>query len=336
MENSNSSEGTPNATCNDSEGPRWLFVAGYALISVTGLLLNLTALAIFYRHPKAACSHTTVYMTNLAVADLLLVLTLPTRIYQYSGARLSPGLCEAAGLVLLVNMYSSIFLLACMNLDRCLAVCFPLSSRVKAWRKRTPLVCLGVWTLTVGASLPTYLIKKTGGGGQQGGQCSCLDSLPVYATQPAAIGATLSVGFGIPLGSMLLCSWCLLRALRRSAAVQMGLVKGRKIRNMMAVNAVVFLLCFLPYHCLLVAIYLQVSGPRLLEWYQASLLIACSNTTLDPLVYYFTTQTFKDTMAVGKMRAFHSQSSDEQKRGASVPLNSWGGGQEGGRVPLNS
>ncbi|KAK6478105.1 lysophosphatidic acid receptor 6 [Huso huso] len=325
MENDSCSEGAPNATCCGTEELHRLFMAAYVLISVVGLLLNLTALAIFYCNPKAPRSQTTVYMTNLAVADLLLVLTLPARIYHYSGARLNPVLCEVAGLVLLVNMYSSIFFLACMNLDRCLAVCFPLSSRVKAWRKRTPLVCLGVWTLTVGASLPTYLIKKAEYGGQQQQQlpqCDCLDRVPVYATQPAAIGATLTMGFGIPLGSMLLCSWCLLRALRRSAAVQMGLVKGKKIRNMMMVNAAVFLLCFLPYHCLLVLIYRGGTGWRLLLWYQGSLLIACANAVLDPLVYYFTTQTFKDTMAVGKMRVFHSNSSEEQKRGASAPLNS--------------
>jgi hypothetical protein len=64
------------------------------------------------------------------------------------------------GLVLLVNMYGSIFLLTCMCFDRCMAVCLPMLSWVQEGRKKAPLVCLGVWLLTAGASLPIYISKR--------------------------------------------------------------------------------------------------------------------------------------------------------------------------------
>ncbi|KAK6291814.1 hypothetical protein J4Q44_G00375990 [Coregonus suidteri] len=118
-------------------------------------------LVVFFCYTKS-WSHTTVYMINLAIADLLLVPDSALRIYYHLGMHgLSQVLCEGVGLVLLVNMYGSIFLLTCMCFDRCVAVCFPMSCRVREGRKKAPLVCLGVWGLTIGASLPIYISKRS-------------------------------------------------------------------------------------------------------------------------------------------------------------------------------
>ncbi|MBN3298312.1 lysophosphatidic acid receptor 4 [Amia ocellicauda] len=308
-----------NSDQNQTNSQNWVFVGTYSLVFVSGLTLNLIALVVFTRHNKAR-SHTTVYMTNLALADLLLVCTLPIRIYYHTGAlKLSQWLCEMMGLVLLINMYGSIFLLACMNFDRCVAVCFPLSQCVKDWRKRAPLVCLGVWVLTIGASLPNYLRRNNS-------EVNCFNSRPVYATKPAAVASALTIGFGIPLLSMLVCSWGLVRAINRSAAVQMELVDSKKIKRMVTANLVIFLLCFFPYHLMLLLLHFdkKEDSSSLLLAYQYSLMVACLNAMLDPLVYYFTTETFRNRVqgmeTLGRAWAINSNSSDGQNR-SRVPLN---------------
>ncbi|KAJ8338236.1 hypothetical protein SKAU_G00372020 [Synaphobranchus kaupii] len=309
-----------NTSKNDTDHKNLVFVGTYSLVFVAGLILNVIALVVFCRYTKLR-SHTIVYMTNLALADLLLVSTLPVRIYYYLGfSGLSQNLCEGLSLVLLVNMYGSIFLLACMSFDRCMAVCYPMSSRVKEGRKKAPLVCLGVWMLTVGASLPTYLFKK----GTEDSQTSCFGSTPIYAIQPGAVFSTLTIGFGIPLATMMTCSWFLIKAISRSTVAQTDVIDSRKIQRMITVSLLIFLVCFLPYHLILGLLYFyrQSTLPPLVTAFQYSLTFACLNAMLDPLAYYFTTETFRnnvDMNAVRKMWPLHSHSSDGNP--PHVPLN---------------
>ncbi|XP_048884959.1 lysophosphatidic acid receptor 6 [Brienomyrus brachyistius] len=297
----------------------YAFVAVYSLVFLTSLVLNLTALVIFFRSAKSR-SHTTVYMTNLALADLLLVLTLPMRIYYHLGYKLlSSRLCEILGLVLLVNMYGSIFLLTCMSFDRCMAVCFPMSSRVKEARKKAPFVCLGVWMLTIGASLPVYISKEIK---ETKSSLICFGNSPIYATQPGAVAATLTVGFTIPLTTMLVCSFFMIRAIDRSTVAKMKMINSPKIQRMVAANLTVFLVCFLPYH-LLLGLLPKYSNPTLCTAFHYSFLVACLNASLDPIAYYFTTETFQDKVDmenVWRMLPKHNHISDKKQQ-SEVPLN---------------
>ncbi|KAM8900478.1 lysophosphatidic acid receptor 6 [Spinachia spinachia] len=289
-----------------------LFVSIYSFISVFGLIFNLIALIFFY-HIKSR-SHTIVYMTNLAIADLLLILTLPMRIYYYLGFNHLPQwLCEVLGLVLKANMYGSIFLLTSICFDRCMAVTFPMSTRVQEWRKKAPLVCLGIWLLTFGSSVPIYLSKRS-----QVVNMNCFDGLPVYATNLVVVLPTLFVGFGIPLIIMLICSWGLARAVRRSSVGQTDLVDRSKIKRMIITSLFIFILSFLPYHVILVLFPLFGDNrPEPMQAaYRYSLMIACFNTVLDPVAYYFATNTFRrsvDMGAVRRMIPLNSQSPETNR-----------------------
>lgn len=310
-----------------------IFVSVYALVFIAGLALNLVALVVFFCQAKSR-SHTTVYMTNLALADLLLVCTLPFRIYYHCGLQgLPQRICEVVGLILLANMYGSIFLLTCVSLDRCLAVCFPLSSRVREGRKKAPFVCVGIWMLTIGASLPMYLSKgenKT----NETGQTNCFGSFPHYAIRTTALTSSMIIGFGIPLLIMGLCSWGLIRAIKKSTAAQTdSSVNSRKIQRMISVNLTIFLFCFLPYHGMLVVLYSYRNATTtmpcsVISAYKYSLMIACMNATLDPLAYYFTTETFRknvDMDRVRRMWPLNSHSSDGNNRSRAPLSNSLAG-----------
>ncbi|XP_072543850.1 lysophosphatidic acid receptor 6 [Salminus brasiliensis] len=309
---------------NETKGQKnIIFVAVYALVFVAGLILNLMAIVVFFCQTKSR-SHTTVYMTNLAVADLFLVCTLPFRIYYHYHKILSQKICEIAGLILLANMYGSIFLLTCVCLDRCVAVCFPLSSRVREGRKKAPLVCVGIWILTIGASLPVYLT-----GGKKGQQKHCFESFPYYAIQTTALTTSLVIGFGIPLIIMVVCSWGLVRAINKSTAVQTdNLVNSSKIQKMVSTNLAIFLICFLPYHVMLGVLHaygnkIEDLSCSVISAYHYSLMIACLNASLDPLTYYFTTETFRkkvDMEVVWKLWPLNSHSSDGNNR-SRAPLN---------------
>ncbi|XP_042583416.1 lysophosphatidic acid receptor 6-like [Cyprinus carpio] len=293
-----------------------LFVGVYSVVFIFGLTLNLTALVVFFRNSKSR-SHTTMYMTHLAFADLLLVCTLPVRIYFHSGLgkSLPRSMCEFTGLIMLGNMYSSIFLLTCISFDRCIAVCFPLSSRVRECRKKAWCVCLGIWILTITTSLPIYFRKKKD---YQKYNITCFGGFPSYATEKAPLVSTLILGFGIPLIIMILSSWGLIRAISKSTAVQTSdLVDSVRIKRMIITNLAIFLFCFLPYHIMLLILHASECSCLLLKAYRYSLMVACLNAMLDPVAYYFTTETFRrkmDVKAVRKIRPMNSHSSDGNNR----------------------
>ncbi|KAK5848650.1 hypothetical protein PBY51_006245 [Eleginops maclovinus] len=295
---------------NSAEHISIFSVCMYSFISIIGLVFNILALVFFFSQSKSR-TQTIVYMTHLAIADILLILTLPMRIYYYLGFEvLPPWLCEVLGLVLKANMYGSIFFLNCICFDRCMAVTFPMSSCVQAGRKKAPWICFGIWTLTFGASLPIYLTKR-----KTSEYPICFDSLPVYATNPVVVFPTLIVGFGIPLVIMLICSWGLVRAVQSSTAAQTNLVDSGKIQRMIASSLLIFMLSFLPYHVILAVLSLyrdNITCPMRTA-YRYSLMMACLNTVLDPIAYYFTTDTFKknvDMSTVRRMFLLNSQSSD--------------------------
>ncbi|TSL34608.1 Lysophosphatidic acid receptor 6 [Bagarius yarrelli] len=238
-------------------------------------------------------------MTNLAIADFLLVSTLPFRIHYHLGFKgLSQRTCEVAGLLLLANMYGSILLLTCISLDRCLAVGFPLSSRVREGRKKSPLVCLVIWLLTIGASIQTYLANSKS---NKSSTESCFSGIPKYAFKLSTLASSLTIGFGIPLIIMVLCSWGLVRAVSKSHAAQMsGFTDGWKIQRLVVINLAIFLFCFLPYHTMLVVIYFynNKSIPcSVLSAYNYTLMVTCLNAIFDPLAYYFNSENFRQNVA---------------------------------------
>ncbi|XP_051900818.1 lysophosphatidic acid receptor 6 [Pristis pectinata] len=294
-----------------------LYAAAFSFIFAIGLVLNVLALVFFFRCTKIR-SQTTVYMKNLACADLLLVVSLPVRCSFYVVRRPYPRLlCELNGLIFLVNMYGSIFFLTCISLDRCVAICFPMKSWLNGLRRHAAWYSAAVWLLVVGASIPPYLFGKLGQQQPNASCHQCFDQRPEFLTKPATLSFTLMLGCGVPLATILACSLALLRVLQRSSATRMDFIDWRKIRNMVVANVVIFALCFLPYHVVLLLLALDSDDQRLLPTYRATLPLACLNTVLDPLCYYFATETFQRSLGVRALRnalTSHTDSEGQQRR----------------------
>ncbi|XP_032870543.1 lysophosphatidic acid receptor 4-like [Amblyraja radiata] len=264
-------------------------------------------------------------MKNLACADLLLAASLPVRVAFYTDAwhpEAPPRLaCEISGMVFLVNMYASIFFLACISLDRCAAICFPMRSRLSGARRGAPWYSALVWLVVVGASLPPYLYLKLGKGleGQQNANTSnttyCFKDRPNYVSNPAALAFALLMGCGVPLATVLACSLALLRSVRRSPAARQD---WPRVRNTVAVTLAVFALCFLPYHMVLLLMLVEPSTKDfgLDRAYHAAVPLACLNTVLDPVCYYFATETFQKSPGVRALRnaLITNTGSDAQQR----------------------
>ncbi|XP_060710481.1 lysophosphatidic acid receptor 4-like [Hemiscyllium ocellatum] len=291
---------------------RTTFTVLYSVIIVLGLSLNVLALWIFCFHIQQR-SGTTFYMMNLAIVDIFLVCFLPFRIVAYYREdRLS---CEIAGIIFLINMYTSIFFLACISLDRCLATVLPFKVRIYHLRRAAPWVSGLVWLLTVGCSLPTYLRWKFTLNVTS--SYNCLE--PIVVTNELPRIFTLAIGFGLPYGLVLTSS---LLALVKMRKAKLSLTLNiRKTQNMILANFLVFTFCFLPYHAFLVLYrkenYHWNCSSRLL--FQITQILASANTVFDPMIYYFTTEAFQKTHLMKTVRnMFCCKSSTEEQEKYSV------------------
>ncbi|XP_041038481.1 lysophosphatidic acid receptor 5-like [Carcharodon carcharias] len=306
--------------CKDHDAIHRLHLVWYGGVLALALPLNLVALGIFlgaYRLRTVV----TVYMANLAACDLLFTLALPLRLQYYATHAWAMGdlLCQVAGSLFQINLYGSCLFLACINVDRFLALAYPLRARglrrpQVAWR-----VCGGVWALIVLGSAPVALAHDTsqcqGPNGTLESRCFESFSQRAWREELLPLLALAEVlGFLLPLGAVVCCSVLTLSALLRRIRAGGGpALRRRKTVNLLVVSATIFVLCFAPYNVALAAYGLCKagvvgSGPesrdRLRLALQLTVLLASANCCLDPLVYYFSTEGFRRTFRTGRAESW--------------------------------
>ncbi|XP_051871701.1 C-C chemokine receptor type 9-like [Pristis pectinata] len=90
----------------------------YAIIFVAGLLGNSLVIVIKVLYEKLK-TITDLYMMNLAIADLILLCTLPLLVVDAQiGWTFGTFMCKVVNGVHTVNFYSCIFILTCMTINR--------------------------------------------------------------------------------------------------------------------------------------------------------------------------------------------------------------------------
>ncbi|KAK5865129.1 hypothetical protein PBY51_016317 [Eleginops maclovinus] len=290
-----------------------LYAVVYSVILAPGLLGNVLALWVFKVYIKET-KKGVVFMINLAVADLLQVLSLPLRIYYYLTNTWPFGhpLCMICFYLKYVNMYASIFFLVCVSVRRCQLVMRPL--RFNSSKQRGDcIICAVGWLSVCLGCLPFPLLRNFSNLTNvnssllqtEGVHQLCFAELPMKTVSvPAALVLLILaelVGFIIPLILVLGCTFLTAGSLRDSTAWAIP-DRGEKRRTLRVVLscALVFLVCFAPYHVtmpldfLVKAKVLENCALRglILRCHPVTLCLASLNCSLDPLMYYFTTDEF--------------------------------------------
>ncbi|XP_048398223.1 cysteinyl leukotriene receptor 1-like [Stegostoma tigrinum] len=270
----------------------------YSVVFVVGLLSNLSALFVFYRIAKSKNS-STVYLMNLAVADLLFVLSLPLRIVYYLRKGDWPFrdfLCRVSTYTFYVSMYCSIFFLTCLSISRFLATVHHIRHQRMFTFRRCIIACIIIW-LFVGVATAPFLLSESQ---PYHGKIKCFE--PVFVVSWTRIAKmnyfALTVGFLIPFVIILIC-YCLMIKYLMGVSWQSRRIK-RDIAMIVLVLAV-FLICFLPYHVqrtvhlhYLVHHHNDCELENILrKSVVATLCLAVANSCFDPLLYIFVGQGFR-------------------------------------------
>ncbi|XP_043931077.1 C-X-C chemokine receptor type 2-like [Protopterus annectens] len=211
------------------------------MLSVAGN--SMVVLVICY--DKVHRSSTDIYLLNLAIADLLIAITLPFwAAYIVSQWIFGEFMCKATSVLQEVNFYSGILLLACISVDRYLAIVRATETVVQK-RHLVKFVCIGVWVFAILLSLPILLYRSVFNSAH-GGSLVCYELLDASKTERWRIITRFLrhiIGFFIPLIIMIFCYGFTLNTLLE--------MKGKqKQRAMRVIFAVVlsFLICWLPFN----------------------------------------------------------------------------------------
>ena len=139
----------------------------FLLIFILGTVGNLLVVLLYTGIRNRLKTMTDMYLLNLAVADLLFLATLPfwavNALQGWAFGRHATGLCKAVVVVYKLNFFSSMLLLACISVDRYVAI-VQVTRAHNLRRERRMLysrvACLGVWLLSCLLAVPEVLFAK--------------------------------------------------------------------------------------------------------------------------------------------------------------------------------
>lgn len=189
-------------------------------------------------------SHTVQLIIHLAVADLLVLITLPLWIYSLAHSWVfGEAACKAMAYMINVCMYSSVFLITLMSVERFLAVRYPL--KMLYWQNRTSLskILAVTWILSFVLGIPVILTQYVDE--DDGGKHFMYRYYSSVFFEVFCLRLETVLGFIIPFIILAIC-YC-------QVATQLRKVRFRnKRKSVFLIGGVVvaFILCWLPYHTL--------------------------------------------------------------------------------------
>ncbi|XP_073334539.1 proteinase-activated receptor 2-like [Pagrus major] len=279
----------------------------YIIVFLVGLPANGMAIWVFLFRTKKK-SPSSIYMANLALADLLFVIWTPLKIsYHFNGNDwiYGEGLCKVLMGFFYGNMYCSILFIACLSVQRYWVVAHPLSQQRKN-NKVAIAVCVAIWAFIWLTTTPLYLYDHTVKV-KDPNVTTCHDVIVIKDALNPFPSVQLPYYYFIFMGMVVFLVPCvvivvayilLLRALGNSMEDNSTASKNRQRAVVLIVTVLVtFLVCFIPSNIMLVVHYSLLKDGVVnngYSFYISTLCLASLNSCLDPFIYYFVSEDFRN------------------------------------------
>uniref|UniRef100_A0A4W5NRV4 C-C motif chemokine receptor 8 n=1 Tax=Hucho hucho TaxID=62062 RepID=A0A4W5NRV4_9TELE len=264
----------------------------YSLFFILGFLGNVLVLWVILLGVRL-CSMTDMCLLNLALADLLLVCTLPFLAHHARDQWVfGDVMCKVVLSAYHVGLYSGIFFITLMSVDRYLAIVHAVYAMRARTRKHGGIAAVVTWLAGFLASFPEALFFKVE---KHNEKENCR---PVYDGQGLRIFGLLKMnilGLLIPLAIM---GFCYTQIVRRLLSAPSS--KKQAIRLVLIV-VVVFFCCWIPYNLTsffkaleLSEVYLSCERSKAISLtLQITEAMAYSHSCLNPILYVFMGQKFR-------------------------------------------
>ncbi|XP_078282726.1 C-X-C chemokine receptor type 5-like [Rhinoraja longicauda] len=214
----------------------------YFLVFLLGTIGNSLVLAILLRY-KRSRSPTDSYLLHLAVADLLLVLVLPFfAIERISQWFFGTFLCKILGSIHKLNLVCNSLLLACISIDRYMAIVYAVQTHKRHSAKYAHLICSAIWVIGFILQIPNLIFLHADNDHENETKCTYL---PVTAHEWLLFEQFLDhgIGFALPLTVMCYCYAMVIKTLYKTQTFG----RHKAIKVVLTVT-VMFCICWAPYN----------------------------------------------------------------------------------------
>ncbi|XP_023265347.1 B1 bradykinin receptor-like [Seriola lalandi dorsalis] len=316
-----------NSTTSLPVGPVWEIVHSVIppyifILSLLGLLLNSFVLAVFVAH-KDRLTIAEIFLSNLALADLILLCGLPFwAMYILNDFNWPYGdvLCKLVNSLIIINFYTSIYTLVMISIDRYLALVKTMKARVLRRTLYAKVTCFSLWILGLLLSMPTMVHRKVKFL-EEYGTTSCILDYTHDSSWKMAHQILLNlVGFVLPVLVIVFSSGNIIKALaERKESVAFNDTHDTKATALVYAVTLLFLLCWGPFQiftfldtlCDLQALDETMWSHTLNIGHDISVYLAFVNSTLNPLLYVLSGQHFRrKVIAIYRKTRYHRRGSD--------------------------
>ncbi|XP_044526795.1 P2Y purinoceptor 14 [Gracilinanus agilis] len=276
----------------------------YCVVFVGGILLNgISAWTFFYVSNSKSFI---IYLKNIVVADLLMSLTFPFKILSDSKLgpwQLSIFVCKGSAVVFYINMYVGIAFFGLIGFDRYYKIVKPLFASFVHTVSYSKILSVLIWTLMLFLAVPNIILTDK----NAKEKVKCIDLKNEMGLKWHTASNYICVGiFWVVFFLLIICYTAITRKIyssylksRRNSIS----VKKKSSRNIFSIMFV-FCVCFVPYHITRIPYtrsqleddYNCQSKEILLYAKEFTLFLSAANVCLDPIIYFFLCQPFRETL----------------------------------------
>ncbi|XP_051962977.1 P2Y purinoceptor 14-like [Xyrauchen texanus] len=302
--------------CGLSEMPaRPFFLCAYTLIFLASLVLNSITIHVYFCKSTIESS-ITVYLKNLAIADLFVCLCLVLRIvkYAYISVEIQRIYCNFGAPASYLNMYCSILFMGYIAVNRYLRIVKPLETYTLQTVRTTRYICIVTWAvLLCGVCVYIFVFVSSHSAAKNhpthiGFDCDIFHS-DLLKQIYLVMHIVSFFMFLFVLGSLVLLYWWTIQRLqqaqRRMPALS-GSTKLSKSKRNMLVLVTIFCVCFVPYHLVRLIYTFKplhedcTSAQTFYILKEMTVLLAVLNASLDPIIYFVFCKTFRAQLNLNK------------------------------------
>ncbi|XP_036454603.1 chemokine-like receptor 1 [Colossoma macropomum] len=252
------------------------YAVAEVIICVLGFAGN--GLVIWITGYNVKKSVISIWYLSLAVSDVIFCSTLPVSVIYVVNKDWPFGLfmCKFRSFILWLNMYSSVFLLVIISVDRCVLVMFPVWAKNKRTVRKASVIVVLAWIIAAACSTPSAVFRVI-----RHKQQTCIYKYNFKKNYIATVTCRFVSSFVIPFLIIFICYVVIIRKLKSNQRV-----KSKKPFKIMTVLIVTFLICWLPYHTVLL-IKLHEKYDLLITAQRFCFILVSANSCLNPFLYAF-------------------------------------------------
>ncbi|XP_067274604.1 probable G-protein coupled receptor 132b [Pseudorasbora parva] len=289
----------------------------YIVVFIIGLPANLVTVYLTL-HQVCRKNVLGIYLLSLSLCDLTYLFTLPLWTVYVNNNHEWPWTsmaCKVTGFVFFNNMYISIFLLCCVSIDRYVAVVYAIESRGLRQKRIAALIAISIFLVVGLGHTPVFIMRE---GEAAKGSRRCFEPGQSSELVTAFNYARVCIGFCIPLAILIFTNRAILANVQASTGLQPH--QKEKVRYLAVAVVTLFLICFAPYHIILLMRALTFHFPReechfekhIYTPYKISLGLSTFNSAINPILYVLSSNNIRQEIRRGMASLCNKVSSSQR------------------------